>query len=193
MGKKYYEVVFEGNYDTICGMIEGFILAKGARWEWYSSKSAGIETETFTEIIKEWASLKTRLHHIILEEEFHNAIQKELKERTDLKHLKLKYTKSAREIKNCSFKFTANAYAKKYGEEIKSIIASPPEGVKIENFNPVEETDKDAKGVELYAPVHDYTFKGDGIATGEVGAIITFRKVLDDHPLVQVSSIRLNF
>jgi hypothetical protein len=193
MGKKYYEVVFEGNYDIICGMIEGFLLAKGAKWEWYPSKEAGIETETFTEILKEWASLKTRLHHVILEDEFHNALQKELKERGDLKHLKLKFTRSAREIKNCSFKFTANAYAKKYGEEIKAILATPPAGVTIENFNPVEEIDKEAKGVELYAPVHDYTFSGEGDAAGEVGAIIAFRKILNDHPLVQVSSIKLNF
>ncbi len=193
MGKKYYEVVFEGNYGIICGMIEGFLLAKGAKWEWYPSKESGIETETFTEILKEWASLRTRLHHIILEEDFHNVLQKELKERGDLKHLKLKYTKSAREIKSCSFKFTANAYAKKYGEEIKSIIASPAAGVKIEGFNPVEEQDSEAKGMELYAPVHDYTFKGEGLATGEVGSIIAFRKTLDDHPLVQVSSITLNF
>ena len=33
MGKKYYEVVFEGNYDIICGMIEGFLLAKREKWE----------------------------------------------------------------------------------------------------------------------------------------------------------------
>jgi len=193
MGKKYYEVVFEGNFDVICGMLEGFLLGKGAKWEWYSSKEAGIDSETFTEVIKEWASLKTKLHHIILEEEFHTTLQNTMKERSDLRHLKLKYTKSVREIKNCSFEFTANAYAKKYGEEIKAIIAAPPAGVTIENFNPVEEMDNSAKGVELYTPVHDYSFKGEGTASGEFGGIIAFRKTLDDHPLVQVSSIKLNF
>jgi hypothetical protein len=193
MGKNYYEVVFEGSYNIICGMLEGFLLGKNVKWEWYSSKEAGIETETFTEIIKEWASLKTRLHHIVLEEDFYNAFQNSLKERSDLRHVKLKYTKSARLIKSCSFKFTANAFAKKYGEEIKEIIAAPPAGVIIENYTPVEETDQSAKGVELYAPVHDYTYRGEGTASGEAGAIIAFRKVLDDHPLVQVSGIKLNF
>lgn len=37
MGKKFYEVVFEGKFDIICGMIEGFMLASGAKWDWYSS------------------------------------------------------------------------------------------------------------------------------------------------------------
>jgi hypothetical protein len=193
MGKKYSEVGFEGSYNIILGMLEGFLLGKGVNWEWYSSKDSGIETETFTEIIKEWVSLKTRLHHIVIEEDFHNALQSSLQERSDLRHLKLKYTKSARLIKSCSFKFTANAFAKKYGEEIKAIITAPPAGVTIENYTPVEETDQSAKGVELYAPVHDYTYRGEGTASGEAGAIVSFRKVLNDHPLVQVSSIKLNF
>jgi hypothetical protein len=193
MEKNYYEVVFEGSYNIICGMLEGFLLGRNINWEWYSSKDSGIETETFTEILKEWASLKTRLHHIVLEEDFHNALQGAIRERGDLRHIKLKYTKSARLIKNCSFKFTANAFAKKYGEEIKSIIGSPAKGVAIEDYTPIEELDISAKGVELYAPVHDYTYRGEGTARGEAGAIIAFRKVLNDHPLVQVSSIRLNF
>ena len=193
MTKKYYEVVFEGNYNVICGMLEGFLLGKGKKWEWYSSKESGIESETFTEIIKEWASMKTRLHHLVLEEDFHKALQDDLKDRSDLRHLKLKYTKSAREIKNCSFKFTANAFAKKYGDEIKALIDSPPAGVSIEGYTPVEEVDHSAKGVELYAPVHDYTYRGEGVAIGEAGSIVSFRKAMDNHPLVQVSSIRLNF
>jgi hypothetical protein len=193
MGKNYYEVVFEGSYNVICGMLEGFLLGRDKKWEWYSSKDSGIETETFTEIIKEWVSLKTRLHHIVLEEDFHNALQSSLKDRSDLKHVKLKYTKSARLITSCSFKFTANAFAKKYGEEIKAIIDSPPAGVVIEDYTPVEELDTTANGVELYAPVHDYTYRGEGTATGEAGAIVAFRKVLNDHPLVQVTVIKLNF
>lgn len=193
MGKKYYEVVFEGKFSLICGMMEGFLLGKNKEWEWYTSRDSGVDTESFTEIIKEWASLKTRLHHVILEEEFHNALQNAVKGKGDLKYIKPDYTKSAREIKSCSFKFTAHAYAKKYGEEIKALISEAPAGVIIENYNPVEGIDEAAKGVELYAPVHDYTFRCDGTAAGEFGGIIFFRKMLNDHPLVNATNIKLNF
>jgi len=193
MSKKYYEVVFEGNLDIICGMLEGFMLASGAKWEWYSSKDSNVETETFTDIIKEWASMKTRLHHIIMEEEFHVKLQKAVADREDLKFIKAKYTKSAKEIKNASFFFEAKAYAKKYGEEIKSILSNPPDGVTIKDYKPVETIDKDAKGTELYAPTHDYTFTAEGLAVGEFGNLLKFRKILDDHPLVAVSKIKLQF
>jgi len=193
MTKKYYEVVFEGNLDIICGMLEGFMLASGAKWEWYSSRESGIEIETLTEIIREWASMKSRLHHIIMEEEFHLKLQKACAERGDMRYIRPKYTKSAREIKSASFKFDAKAYARKYGEEIKAILSTPPAGITIEGYNPVEHIEKAAKGVELYAPEHDYSFEASGIARGEFGNITGFRKKLDDHPLVEVSKIRLQF
>ena len=193
MGGKYYEVVFEGKYDVICGMLEGFLLGENAEWKWYSGKDSGIETGTLTDIIKKWTSLKIRQQHIILDEEFHNALQNAIKEKVDLRYIKLKYAGPAREIKSCSFKFTANAYAVKYGEEIKSILSKLPSGALIENYNPVETIDKDAEGIELYAPVHDYTYKGEGTVTGEFGDVIAFRKILDDHQLFQVSCVKLNF
>lgn len=193
MSKKYYEVVFEGDIEIICGMLEGFMLASGKKWDWYSGKEAEIEAETLTEIIKEWASMKSKLHHIIMEEEFHLKLQQACKDLGALRYIKPEYTKSAREIKSASFKFEGKAYAKKYGEEIKAILSTPPAGVTLENYKPVEHIVKDAKEMELYAPEHDYTLEVDGIAKGEFGSVFEFRKKLDDHPLVEVSTLRLQF
>jgi uncharacterized protein YneF (UPF0154 family) len=47
--------------------------------------------------------------------------------------------------------------------------------------------------MELYAPEHDYTLEVEGIAIGEFGSIVEFRKKLDDHPLIEVSTLRLQF
>lgn len=191
--KKYYEVVFEGKYETIWGMLEGFMLAGGGKWEFWFSRKAGIETETFAEAILEWGSLKSRLHHVVLEEAFHKDLQKKIGGREDLKLIKAEYTKSARAVKSASFKFTAKAFAKKYGTEIKNILAKPPAGITITGYKPSETIIESAKGVELYAPEHDYTFTAEGTAIGEFKSILDFRKKLDDHPLVDVSLITLQF
>lgn len=193
MSKKFYEVVFEGNLDIIYGMLEGFMLGQDGNWEWYSAKEHNIEAETFTEIIKEWASLKTRLHHIILEEEFFKKLKEASEKRGEMRFIKAKYIKSFKEIKSSSFSFEARAYAKKYGEEIKAILSKLPQGVTLEKYNPSEIIDSEAKGTELYAPTHDYTFTAEGIASGEFGEIIKLRKTLDDHPLVEVGKIKLTF
>lgn len=191
--KKYYELVFEGRYETIAGMLEGVVLASGKKWEFWFSRKVGIETETFAEAILEWGALKSRLHHVILEKEFHTQFQRMITRRKDLKLIRPEYTKSAMEIKSASFRFEAKAYAKKYGAEIKAILAKPPAGIKIRDYKPTEETHESAKGVELYAPDHDYVFTATGIAAGEFRAILDFRKKLDDHPLVDVSPIKLQF
>lgn len=193
MSKKFLEVVFEGNLDIIYGMIEGFLLGTDQKWDWCSAKESGVETETFTDIIKEWASMKTRLHHIIMEEEFFKRLKDASEKRGDLRFIKAKYIKSFKEIKSASFSFEARAYAKKYGQEIQSILSNLPAGITLKNYKPEEIIDKDAKGTELYAPTHDYTFTAEGVAEGEFWAILNFRKILDEHPLVEVSKIKLTF
>lgn len=193
MKKKYYEVVFEGKPDEISGMFEGFLIGRKAVWEWYHNKESGIESESLLKVIKEWISHKKRVTHFVLEKDFHNELEKAVSGKNDPLYNKLKFAGQSKAIKNCSFKFTANAYAKKFGDEIKDVISSCPADIIIENFSPVEEIDDSAKGVELYASTHDYTYKATGEAKGDFGSIIQFRKKLEDHPLIQVSTIKLNF
>lgn len=193
MGKKFYGVVFEGKFDVICGMLEGFMLGAGANWEWYSSQEEGIEIETFAELMKEWVTMKLGLHHMVMEEEFHLKLQKASKERGDMRFIKPKYTKSAREIKGASFEFFANAYAKEYADEIKAIIADAPAGITIEGFKPIEVTDPAAKRMELYKTTHSYSFKGEGTVKGEFSEVLEFRKKLQKSPLVKSGKIKLQF
>ncbi len=192
MRKKYYEVVLEGNIKTIRGMIEGFMLGRDERWEWYHSGDSGIETETLTEIIKEWITLKARFHHFILEENFVSSFSDLLGKRADLRYIKYKYIRSARLIRSCSFKFNADTHSKNYAAEIRSIIITPRDGVSIENFSIEEDDEGDESDSGLY-PLEDvYEFWCRGIAVGSFGEIMNFRKTLEDHPLIKVNRVRLN-
>lgn len=192
MRKKYYEVVFEGSIKTICGMLEGFILGKDESWEWYSSKDSGVETETLAEIIREWVTLKSRFHHIVMEEKFISDFAEIISRRRDLRYIKQKYIRSARLIRSCSFKFTADTHSKNYADEIRALVITPRDGVSIENFSIEEIDDHQENDVEFYTPVEDYEFWCEGIAVGSFGEIFSFRKRLEEHPLVKINRIRLN-
>lgn len=191
--KKFYEAVFEGKYDTICGMMEGFLLGADREWDWFISKDTGIEAETFTEAFLEWASLRSKLHHVIIEEDFYNAITNACDRHKNMKFISNKYIKSAKIIKEASFEFEAKTYAKKYGLEIQEILRELPEHIKIIDFESDERTDKDAEGIELYAPEHHYEYKSTGTVTGQIKEIIDFREKLNEHPLVEVSRTKLLF
>ena len=65
--------------------------------------------------------------------------------------------------------------------------------IKIEKYEPVEHIVKDAEGMELYAPEHDYTFECEGIAIGGFESMIEFRRKMDDNPLIEISRMRLQF
>ena len=186
MKKKYYEVVFEGYWNAIEGLLQGFILGKGKEKEWnyYFSKKTGIKTETLTEAIMEWITLQTKLHHIIMPAELYDAFSSALVKTTNPEFADNKYIKSSREIKNASFEFIAKTYGSKYGTEIKAMINNLPKGLEIHNYNPMEKTHEESKGVEMYAPEHHYIFEAEGRISGEIELI----EVGEAVPFLEVTS-----
>ncbi len=191
MTKAYYEVVFEGYYRAINGLLEGFRLGSGNDWDFFFSSDAGIKTETLTEIILEWITLKTKLHHVIMEEDFYKAFSKGVSGVKDSKFVSTKYIRSAQKVKEASFNFEAKTYGQKYGNEIKSILNNLPDKLVMHDYNPIEKHRDNAKGAEMYAPEHDYIFEAKGRITGPVSSLVNFRKTLDDHPLIAVKEIEL--
>lgn len=193
MKKKFIEAVFEGHYNGIKGFIEGFQSGTGKGYSFFFCSDHEVDSETFSELIKDWISLGNKIHHVLMEEELLESIKKALAKAGDTGLLNSAALKSAKPVREASFVFKFITYGRKYAEEIKEILSKLPEGVKITDYNPVEKIDKDAKGVELYAPVHDYVFQGKGTITGQADLIIPLRKTLDDHPLIEADKIRLLF
>ncbi|MGV7930829.1 MAG: hypothetical protein AB2L13_18345 [Spirochaetota bacterium] len=193
MAKQYSEVVFEGHYSNIRGFIEGFIAGSGKELSFFFSEQAGVKAETMSEVLKEWISLSNKIHHVVMESELFEKIKKSLERLTDSDSLNKGSIKSAKAIKTASFRFKFSTYGRKYGEDIKKLLEKLPGGLSLKDYSPVEKIDKDAKGVELYSPAHEYTFEGTGVIAGPVDEAIAFRKVLDDHPLVDVTVINLEF
>ena len=191
MKKRYFELVFEGHYQTIYGLLEGFILGKGKDWKYFFSKNSGIKTETLSEIIAEWITFKTKIHHAIMEEKFFNEFCASLKQWKDHPLINVKYIKSARLILNASFEFQFKTYGRKYGDEIKALLNYLPKELELHNYNPIEKETETAKGIERYAPEHDYIFEGSGTISGEIEELINFRDKLGENPLIETRVIIL--
>lgn len=75
MQKNFTEVVFEGDYHSIRGYIEGFIAATGKDLSCFICSDYGVEAETLSEHIREWVSLGSRLHHVLMEDELLDGIK----------------------------------------------------------------------------------------------------------------------
>ena len=193
MQNKFIEAVFEGHYNAIRGYIEGFLDGMGKDYLFYISSDSSVEAETLAEQIKEWITLGNGLHHIIIEDELFIKIRDALSIAGRSGLLNISSIKTSKPVKGASFTFRFSAYGRKYAEEIKEILGRIPEGVSLTDYEPVETIDEDAKGVELYSPVHEYVFQGKGIISGAVEKIIPLRKSLDEHPLIEADKVTLAF
>jgi hypothetical protein len=192
MQKEFIEAVFEGDYHTIRGYIEGFVAARGKESCYYVCTDCGVEPETLSEHIREWISLGGKLHHLLIESELFNEIRAALMAADKKAILCSSAIKSNKNVRGANFHFRFEAYGKKYAHEIKAILERLPERMVLTDYNPVEKIDEECKGVELYTVCHDYEFKGEGTLSGPVEQVIALREALDAHPLVEAGKVKLD-
>jgi hypothetical protein len=192
MGKRFIEAVFEGDYKSIRGYLEGFVAARGKESCLFICSDTGVESETLTEHIREWISLGTRLHHILIEIALFEEIRAAIAATGENALIGSSAIKSSKKVKGANFNFRFATYGRKYAEEIKAMLDRLPEGVTLSDYTPVEKIDEDCKGVELYTVCHDYEFKGEGTLSGPVEEIIILRAALDAHPLIEAGKVKLD-
>lgn len=193
MARTYYEVVLEGHLDTIFGLLEGVKIGAGKKWDYYFSKKVDVKRETFSEAVKEWISLGAKLHHVLIEEDFLNFLKSAMSGQPENASIGMKFLKSQRKIRSGSFKFEFKAYSSKIAAEVKQLIESLPAELALEGYNPKEKVDKEAKGVELYTPDHEYVFEGEATLKGPLPELIRARSALNSKSYVEVDQIALEW
>jgi len=185
----YYEVVISGSFLYVKGLIRGICIGAGEKPEIIFNKDHNIETETLTEVLKEFIGLSEILVHSILPEKLCNLIKSKLSDKTaDVK------IKSIKKIKSAQFEFNFEAYSKKHKDEIKKILDNPPGDVKFSDDTTAEErVHKTSEGIEVYAPAHDFEYIGKGKVSGSFPDIFDLYKKCEAHPLIEVGKMQLTF
>jgi hypothetical protein len=97
-----------------------------------------------------------------------------------------------REVVSGRFSFTAKAFSPEVAERIKHALHGPlPPGVVLEPREEAEDVDPDAKGVELYSPVHDYTWRCQGTFSGTPPGIFEIHRTLQALDFVHPEKLEL--
>jgi len=97
-----------------------------------------------------------------------------------------------RRVAGARFRFHYRAFTPAHAEEIAALLAAVPAGASRTGGDPVVRRDPDGKGVEAYAPVHDYEAHGEGEIAGRVDAVVLARRALTGHALVQITDLALD-
>lgn len=186
MAEDYYELIIAGDKKATRAYLEGFLRGKNIRSGVIFCKDYHISSQHRT---KRPDFLHDHIHLVCLAG-IRATIQSAIKRAPEELSLALE---SDRALKSIAFDFKFETFSKEIGSKLKKLFRTPPKGVVIENFDESEEIRPDAKGVEIYAPLHDYEYKGSGKVTGNVEQVLFFHKKLKDLELVDPSDLHLEF
>jgi len=191
MEKVFFELVIEGHLQVIRGFIYGLLEGSKRKGAVFFSREDNIKQETFLELFMEWAHLRETLRHVVVDEDLLDLIKQGLGNTAAILELTLK---SVKKIKNASFDFHYEVYARKYGEEIKELFANlPPQLQTSSDYQPKEEISPECAGVETYAPCHAYTLKAQGSVEGPLDVLVPFYKKVQEYDLIKKDEIVLHF
>lgn len=190
MTERCCELVVEGHFDLIKGFIVGFLEGKGMRGAALFARDHHVRGDTE---LKQFFRLLTGHKdqvRVLVDESLCQPLQDAFANVREALPLNLV---SAREVAGARFSFAYEAYAREAGDELKGLFASLPPGVSIVDYEVKEEVEPEAKGIEAYAPLHHYRIKATGRITGAVKAVIEFQDKLEEHPLVTLEGVLLEF
>lgn len=155
---RWYELLIKGSEDELESLLQG-------RGEVIRGSELRLASESFTDRILEL--LHARKHHVVF--------APESQARELARHARLE---GIREVVEGRFGFKAEAYNPEIGEKIHDALNSDlPDGIMCVDLEK-EVRDPDAKGVELFTPVHDYVYKSRGTIVGTPPGILEMNRRL---------------
>ncbi len=186
-GETYVQLEIEGPAGQTVGFVEGFRMARWGEAAVWFAESEHVELEGFLDGLRSKLDLE---RHVILRKELGEKIRKALE---TSKNLKIRVA-AMREIAYAQLEFTYEVFSREEAETIRSLVEHDiPDGVRLEDYETHETIDADAKGVELYGPVHDYILKGSGRFTGEVPGVIEMARRLTGHDFIKTGKVVLYY
>lgn len=186
----FHEVVFQGKPKVVRAHLSGLLLGAGRQATVFYSFLDGVHHEGKAEKLAEIVGLRGSDCHVIVDAEtalWLKGLSRAITTETGL------LIKSNRRIRSASMDLRYQAYAQRYEDEIMDILGNLPAGLKLAGFTHTVRKDPKARGVEAYAPAHDFEATGKGTVTGPVDAVIALKQRLDAYPLLKTTDIELKF
>lgn len=178
----WYEVIIEGREEAIREILPG-IAADGDAPFW--GEDLDLHAGTLSERLLEL--LGARTHHLLFVPASQvGALLRMLKAKPEIR------LERVREVLSGHFSFRAETYSREVAARIRGALHGPlPPGVLLGDFAEDEELDPDAKGVELYTPAHDYTYRAHGRFSGSPPGIFEMHRKLQALDFVHEEKLEL--
>jgi hypothetical protein len=170
--------------------VVGFLEGRGIQGEAIFGEDHHVENEGRFGQMMRLIGVKGNRFHLIVGVGFHKLLEEALERRKGELALKIL---SEKKIREASFGFRYRAYTRELGDELKTLFGAPPEGLRVKDHKPKETVLPEGKGVEAYAPLHEYELKAAGSIYGPVRDVIDFYGKVEHHDMVELDDIKLEY
>jgi hypothetical protein len=191
MNPTYYEVTVEGSHDLLKGFVIGFLEGRGISGEAYFGDDYELDEENPLEFLFRMMGNREESTTVIVEAELRSQLREALQRRKESLPLDVV---SIREVTRANFGFSVKTYSREVGQSLRDLFSSPPAGVAVEPpFFPDETVIPEGKGIEAYAPLHEYEMKWKGRASGPVREIFVLYHRAQRFEVVKLGDLHLEY
>lgn len=185
----WHELVIRGSEDAVRAFAVGVAAGCGATASPMFGGQIGLEPEGLGERVR--ALFAQGSHHVVLgPAALATAIVQALAAHGVEAGLALE---RSRVVRAGRFSFAATTPSRDVATTLRRTFrdALPP-GVRVEAFAEREKTDPTAKGVELYAPAHEYLYESSGDVAGDAAGVLGVRRQVVALDAVRCGPLRLD-
>jgi hypothetical protein len=189
MNGHYYEVVCEGHHDFIKGFIRGLIAGRGIRGEAYFGDDLEIDDNNALTILARLAGMRGEHTVVIAEVQVYDMLMEIVASQGRVAGLRIV---SVRRVKEAFFTFSIHTFSREIGKELDRILAEASSVLRIvPPYAPREQEIPEGRGVEAYAPLHDYEFKAQGRISGEGAELFQCYEKLKRYEVVELGPVEI--
>jgi hypothetical protein len=185
---KYCEFIIEGQPGWTLGFIQGYVRGSGDASNVRDAEAEGFQCESLRERLRELLQPSSETLHLVVPGGLGPRVRQAVADAVEMgRETKIVH---AEEIDGARFSFNATVYSKEHGEKIREMFRNPPEGVAVAGEMNVK-IDPEAKGVEMYAPVHHYEMKAECVVTGPVDGVLDLYRQASREELIRLDGLEL--
>ncbi len=176
------EMVIEGKEEDIRELLPG-VATDGERP--YRGEELDLHAGSISDRLRELLGVRSH-HQLFVPATQAGPLVRAIQGKDDIR------LESVREVVIGRFSFTAKAFSPEVAEKIRRVLHGPlPPGVVLESCEEDENIDPEAAGVELYSPVHDYTYRCQGAFSGTPPGIFEIHRAMQALDFVHQEKLEL--
>jgi hypothetical protein len=190
MTSRYVEFVIDGPKGWDLGFVRGFLHGRGMDGRVIDAEKEGFDCAPLREHLKEMLHPDSDTAHLLVPEDLTSEVEEAVQASGGAGFPMV--IRHRRPVHGARFTFSVHLYSREVGKKVLSLFTQLPPQVTLNMTKEFEErVDPAARGVELYAPTHDYELKGEGTLEGELEPVLSIYRACRDEEIIHQSEAHL--